>query len=81
MMIKLNAVQTRSKSWRYDATMNGGMDMNNGSDAIAEKEEAPIFPMSKQTLFFFARTARSKLPSGSGTHHCCMRHRSSGTRD
>ena len=54
--------------------MNGGMDMNNGSDAIAEKEEAPIFPMSKQTLFFYARTARSKLPLGNGTHHYCMQH-------
>ena len=37
----------------------GGRNMND--DAIVEKEEAPIFPMSKQTLFFSTRTARSKL--------------------
>ena len=33
--------------------VDGMMNMNDDADAIAEKEEAPIFPMSKQTLFFF----------------------------
>ena len=33
--------------------MNGGMDMNNGSDAIAEKEEAPIFPNVQADALLF----------------------------